>query len=124
MSPNSKNPQHQSLAQGRWYSLSLSAQLANIGSEFSRAYKNYFPVKTARFEGAFLRLDELLRLTLNNPALTFPQRKEIARLKETLYEGFFGNTPSKTHLDPLHSYFNHFAIWTNTNKSSSFDELK
>ena len=32
--------QHQSLAEGRWFTLSLAEQLANIGSEVSRAIRS------------------------------------------------------------------------------------
>jgi hypothetical protein len=82
--------QHKSLAQGRWAQMSLSEQMANIGSEVSRAL-NW---KTKKNEEYCLRSVnralELISLTIDSITVK-SQFKEITRLKEALLDYFYGS---------------------------------
>jgi hypothetical protein len=58
---------HKDLAQGRWFTFSIDEQLANVGSEFSRASAAWQSGNMARFEKAFDRMLDLLDLTISDP---------------------------------------------------------
>ena len=81
--------QHKDLAAGRWKTLSLIEQMANIGSEVERALnwraKNNSPYAQRAFERAL----ELIDLTLEATAKP-SHLKEIARLREAIVDFFFG----------------------------------
>ena len=80
--------QHQSLENGRWAELTLSQQMANIGSETSRIYNALVSGREARAEGAFARFQELVDLTIkygrvtDSPMLRSSLLKEICRFRE------------------------------------------
>ena len=57
--------QHQSLATGKWFELSLCSQMGNIGSEVGRARK-WKDKDPKIFESAVFRAIELLNLTLSD----------------------------------------------------------
>ncbi len=96
---------HQDLAQGRWQQMSLMEQLANVGSEFGRALKSKQAQNEARFESALVRMLDLLYLTLSDPRWSLPRKREIARLKETILEGFFDPSVPFQSLNSLEKYF-------------------
>lgn len=56
--------QHQSLAAGRWVTLSLSERLDNIGSEVNRTIRARGDKN--RYDNAVIRALELFDLTLSN----------------------------------------------------------
>ncbi|MFC1770343.1 hypothetical protein ACFLZV_00505 [Candidatus Margulisiibacteriota bacterium] len=101
---------HQDLADTLWFKLSLSDQLANIGSEFSRAYQAKKNHKEKRFEPAFLRMLELLNLTLNDPRWKGYRKQEIARLKENILENLNLQTTNLSAIANLEKYFYYFGI--------------
>ncbi len=101
--------QHQSLASGTWHTLTLSEQLANIGSEFYRTSKAFEAQNTQRFNAAFRRLYELLSLTLTDLRWNDAVYKEVCRLKEAICMEFWGENPTKKSRDALDKYFTYFA---------------
>ncbi len=101
---------HKDLAAGRWFEMSLAEQLANVGSEFSRAFRAKKSNNDKRYEPAFLRLLELLNLTLNDPRWTGCRKREIARLKENILENIEGDTQNLDAIEGLERYFYYFAV--------------
>ena len=100
--------QHQSLAAGKWFELSLCSQMGNIGSEIGRAKK--WKVKDTKiFEGAVFRAIELLNLTLSDERWK-GRSKEIARAKEVVCDAYFGGKEYNSSFESLEKYFNHFAF--------------
>ena len=87
---------HKDLAQGRWYTLSVCAQLANIGSEFGRACRAFHTQNESRFTASFDRMHELLCLSVSDPRWSYHRKKEINRLKELVCYLFFEKTATKT----------------------------
>lgn len=81
--------QHQALADGGWYKLSLVEQLANVGSEVERTmiWKN--KNNPAYSQKAFERSLELLDLTLKDPK-NKTRLREPARVREMLVDYFAG----------------------------------
>jgi hypothetical protein len=105
--------QHQSLASGRWFSLSLAEQLGNIGSEVSRAIRARGDDK--RFEGAVVRALELFDLTLSDPRWR-KRLKEIARAREVFCYAVNGSSEYNTTLEDLDKYFLYFALAARSNR--------
>jgi len=100
--------QHASLAAGRWQTLSLVEQLANVGSDVARAHR-WEGKDPALCEKAFVRALELLDLTIQDPRWK-GRRKELARVRELLCDAMLGGTLYKTDLASLDRYFFHFAV--------------
>ncbi len=98
---------HQSLADGRWYSFSLSEQLGNIGSEVNRAIRARGDA--TRFDYAVERGLELFDLTLSDPRWR-KRLKEIARARELFCDAAWGNSEYGTSLEDLNAYFYYFAL--------------
>ena len=100
--------QHTDLAAGRWHTLTLVEQLANVGSEVGR---------TARWKGkdpqacekAFNRALELLDLTIGDPRWK-GRRKELTRVRELLCDAMLGGRVYGGDLAGLDRYFYHFAV--------------
>ena len=103
-------PVHQDLANNNWFKLSLSNQLANIGSEFYRVYQAKMLHKEKRFESAFLRLIELLNLTLNDKRWQGLRKQEISRLKENILENINYSTANLEAVAGLEKYFYYFGV--------------
>jgi hypothetical protein len=103
--------QHRDLANGRWWQLSVSEQLGNVGSEISRAVRwaSRNP-ETAR--AALYRALELLDLTLADPRLrNSPARlREIARAREVVVDFFDGPNQYHSTAPSLQKYFDAFAL--------------
>jgi len=105
--------QHQSLAEGRWFSFSLAEQLGNIGSEVNRAIRARGDVK--RFDGAVTRALELFDLTLSDPRWR-KRLKEIARSREVFCDATYGGLEYNTTLEDLNNYFLYFALAARANR--------
>jgi hypothetical protein len=103
--------QHQDLANGRWWQLSLAEQLGNIGSEISRANR-----WTGRNEtlarGAFERALELFDLTLDDPRhRQSPARlRELARAREVVVDFYDGANEYHSTAENLQRYFDAYAL--------------
>ena len=79
--------QHKNLAEGRWAQMSLSEQMANIGSEISRALNWKKKDNNEYCEKAVIRALELISLTLDTVTVKSHIR-ELARLREVLLDYF------------------------------------
>ena len=99
--------QHKELASGRWKELSLSEQMANIGSEVSRALNWQRKSNTEYCQKAALRALELLDLSLES-AESYPRLKELARLREALVDYFYGSNEFSSSEALWRKYFDHF----------------
>ncbi len=82
-------PQHSTLNQERWNRLSLSEQMANIGSEVERAIAWKKKNNADYSQKAFFRALELIDLTLDSQPRSAIV-KEVARVREMLVDFFFG----------------------------------
>lgn len=97
--------QHQDLAHGRWFTLTLAQQLGNIGSDFDRAL--YWKQKGHErlFASAAARTLELLDLTLADRRLNSPRRKEMARLRDEVCRELFVSNNVNESSHSLQRYF-------------------
>jgi len=103
--------QHRDVAAGRWHAMSLAEQMANIGSEISRATK--WSAKNADLSrSAFYRALELIDLTLDDPRhRRAPARlREIARTREVVADFFAGGNEYRSTAASLQKYFDQFAL--------------
>lgn len=101
------NVQHRGLAAGRWKELSFSEQMANIGSEVSRALNWRTKGNQEYSQRAAARALELLDLSLEC-ANSYPRLKELARLREAVVDYFFGDNEFSSSEYLWKSYFDHF----------------
>lgn len=101
-------PIHTNLAAGRWHTLSLLEQLANVGSDVARAAR-WYGKDPQRCEQAFLRALELLDLTIQDTRWR-GRRKELVRAREFLCDAMQGGTAYGSDLASLDRYFFHFAV--------------
>ncbi len=97
----------------KWWQLSLVEQLANIGSEISRASK-WRGKDEKYFKLAFYRALELFSLTLSDPKNKGSRLKEVCRAKELLIDWFYGSKLYKTTDEQWQKYFDYFAYLANT----------
>jgi hypothetical protein len=104
------SPAHPSLAAGRWHSLSLLEQLANVGSEVDRAIRARAQGRHDRFERAFDRALELFDLTASDSRWTLPRRREILRAREQFCRVFFDDEAEPDLAGYLTKYFLQFAV--------------
>ena len=102
------NYQHKDLAAGRWGKLSFLEQMANIGSEVDRALNWRAKHNTAYCQQAFERSLELIDLTLDS-VKGFARLKELARLRETIADYFFGTNQFVSTEESLKKYFLSFT---------------
>ena len=100
--------QHANLAEGRWQTLPLVEQLANVGSDVARAYR--WQGKDPQLcEKAFVRALELLDLTIADPRWK-GRRKELTRVREFLCDAMQGGGEYGSDLGSLDRYFYPFAV--------------
>ena len=100
--------QHKDLAAGRWDKLSFVEQMANIGSEVERAFNWRAKHNLVYCQQAFERSLELIDLTLDN-VKGFARIKELARLRETIADYFFGTNEFVSTEESLKKYFLNFT---------------
>ena len=100
-------PQHADLASGRWKEMTLSEQMANIGSEVIRAL-NWRNKGNEEYAGkAAIRALELIDLSLECKG-TFPRLREMARMREAVVDYFFGDNEYSSTESLWRRYFDHF----------------
>lgn len=88
---------HKNLAHGRWATLPLMEQLANIGMDIERAIQWRKRGDLQESHRAFERALELLDLTIADPKNKGPKRKELLRVREALVDYFvYDNEYSST----------------------------
>lgn len=91
--------QHADLAAGRWHTMSLAEQLANVGSDVARAHR--WQGKDPQLcEKAFVRALELLDLTIGD-ARWKGRLKELTRVRELLCDAMLGGKSTGTILPVL-----------------------
>ena len=99
---------HTDLANGRWFTMTLSEQMGNIGSEIHRLVHSQNKDQ-GRFDSAFDRALELIDLTLADPRWK-KGYKEIARVREVLCDIYFGQNQYNTSIEALDNYFFQFGL--------------
>lgn len=106
--------QHAGLAEGRWHTMPLTEQLANVGSEVGRVarWKEKDPQAC---EKAFSRALELLDLTIQDPRWK-GRRKELTRVRELFCDAMLGGREYGSDLPGLDRYFYHFAVAARANR--------
>ena len=106
--------QHANLAAGRWQTLPLAEQLANVGSDVARAHR--WQEKDSQLcEKAFVRALELLDLTIADPRWK-GRRKELTRVREFLCDSMLGGKEYGSDLAGLDRYFYPFAVAARTGR--------
>lgn len=101
--------QHKKMAEGEWYRLDFTEQLANIGSEVERAISWRDKNKEYSIK-AFHRALELLELTLSdNKNRRYSRLKELTRLKEILIDYFYFDNKFSSSDELIRKYFYYFA---------------
>jgi hypothetical protein len=101
--------QHKSLAAGRWAQMSLSEQMANIGSEISRALAWKRKDNEKYCLKSVARALELIALTIDNVTVK-SHLKELTRLREAILDYFYGNNEFCSSDILWEKYFNHFNL--------------
>ena len=101
---------HADLAAGRWESLSLVEQLANVGSEVERAIRAQEAGRAERRDAAVNRGLELFDLTAADHRWRGSRRREILRAREEFCALFWGGTEQPDAAASLSRYFLHFAV--------------
>lgn len=97
----------------RWGSLSISEQLANVGSEVDRAIRAHESGNASRFDGALARALELFDLTAADTRWAGARRREVLRGREEFCRLFFDPFVTPESADGLRRYFLHFAVAAN-----------
>jgi hypothetical protein len=103
-------PAHPSLAAGRWHSLPLAEQFANIGSEVDRAIRARAQGRPDRFERAFDRALELFDLTASDPRWPVHRKRELLRAREQFCRVFYDDSAETDLAEYLSRYFLQFAV--------------
>lgn len=88
--------------------MTLTEQLANVGSDFERAWSWRAKGQKQLAENATDRMLELLDLTITDPRWRGARLKELARLREAVCEEWLNGT---TMPKDLSKYFLNFAMW-------------
>lgn len=96
--------QHQELANGKWFNLTLSEQLANVGSEVGRTVNWRNKDNQQYSNNAFERALELLDLTITDKK-NIKRLKELTRLREILVDYFFGDNQYLSTDESWQKYF-------------------
>lgn len=104
------NAAHPDLAGGRWHTMPLVAQLANVGSEVDRAIVAREKGSDQRWANAFARALELFDLTATDSRWRGPRRREILRARELFCGLFYAESPAAGDSEFLRSYFLEFAV--------------
>ncbi len=102
-------PQHKELAQGRWFTMPLCEQMANVGSEIERTIKWRNKGNDEYSRMAFFRALELLDLTIADPRHR-GRLKEICRTREALADKFYFDNTYKSTDESWRKYFLQFTI--------------
>ncbi|MFA7677456.1 MAG: hypothetical protein WCY34_04735 [Candidatus Omnitrophota bacterium] len=99
--------QHKSLAAGRWKQMPFCEQMANIGSEISRALNWQNKGREEMSKKAVLRALELLDLSLDS-SKKLSRLKEMARLREAIVDYFYSSNEFSSSEKLFRGYFDHF----------------
>ena len=100
---------HVGLVGGRWHSMPLMDQLANIGSEVARAMRARSRNDEERTRAALDRALELFDLTLSDDRWK-GRRREIARAREVVVDFLAGDNAYGSTPQSVDAYFLAFAV--------------
>ena len=100
---------HPELAAGRWWTLSLCEQFANVGSEVDRAIHASQEGRSERCAKAIDRALDLFDLTAQDERWRGHRRREILRAREEFVRLFFGDFPDPAAAQATQRYFFAFA---------------
>jgi hypothetical protein len=103
-------PTYHNFESNGWFKRTLSNQLANVGSEFARAFRAKKNNNPTRFEPAFHRFLELINATLIDPRWTGHRKREIARLKENIVDHLYDKDSDISKIEALDRYFYYLAL--------------
>lgn len=107
-----RGPIHKNLAEGKWFQLSLSEQLGNIGSEVSRASRQQGKDQNL-FNAAVDRALELFDLTLSDKRW-IGRLREIGRARDVFCDAILGGKEYNTRLEDLQKYYDYFGMAART----------
>jgi hypothetical protein len=93
----------------RWQKLPLGKQLANIGSEVSRAYSLKQKGDKENTNKSFFRAVELIDLTIADKRWK-NRVSEIFKLREVVCDTLYGENLFHTNPESLKNYFLFFAL--------------
>ena len=99
---------HGNLAE-RWGTLTVSEQMANVGSEVGRTIRAHATNNPARFQASLARALELFDLTATDHRWTGHRTREILRAREEFCRLFFDEDVPADSAAGLDRYFTHFA---------------
>jgi hypothetical protein len=98
--------EHLESAKASWRKFSLEQQMANIGSEVSRALRA--KGNQGRYWSAVARALDLFYLTVEDPRWK-GRLREILRVRELFAAAALGSDEYKTSLQDLDRYFDYYA---------------
>ncbi len=93
----------------RWQTLTISQQLGNIASEFSRFRSSVERGDAAYAKAAFTRLGEIVRLTVEDPRWE-SRRHELELLDESIRHLGGERSELEVSFDDIESYLLPFAV--------------
>ncbi|MBN1996630.1 hypothetical protein JW935_03690 [candidate division KSB1 bacterium] len=101
--------EHKNLAEGRWAKMSLAEQMANIGSEISRALNWKRKNNEQYCKKSVTRALELIYLTIDCVTVK-SHLKELTRLREVIVDYFYGRNEYSSSEELWEKYFYHFNL--------------
>lgn len=113
---------HKGLATGRWQTMTLMEQLANISSELHRALA-FQRRPDDRFENARDRTIELLDLSVTDPRWR-GRGSELARFREVCKDVLFGAHEYHMTGEQLEAYLLWFALRYQRSKQEPLENLR
>lgn len=100
---------HKNLADGKWFEMSLCAQLGNVGSEVGRAANWQRKGNMESRDKALERAFELLDLTISG-IKNSNELKELCRTREVLADVFYGDNQYNDSPEAMEKYFYQYAL--------------
>jgi hypothetical protein len=101
---------HREAAAGRWFKMTLMAQMGNIGTEVARSVRARDSGNEARAWNALVRALELFDLTIADRRWVGPKLREICRAREVVCDYLVGENEYGTDAAFLDRYFMAFAM--------------
>jgi hypothetical protein len=96
---------HRDLASGRWHTMTLVEQLANVGSEVNRAIEAQAGGRVRRRDQALKRALELFDLTGTDDRWRGHRRREVLRVREEFGQLFYVDDAPPGSAASLQRYF-------------------
>jgi hypothetical protein len=107
---------HTGLASGRWWTLTLAEQLANVGSDVWRGISAKRDGDDERLSSALDRALELFDLTLADSRWGGPRLREIARTREVVLDFLVGDNVYGSTPELIDAYFLAYAVAARRNR--------